>query len=652
MALDRKIAYIDLSTGKIEIKPIPIEVRKKFLGGRGLDAYLLYNHTEKGCDPLGPGNTLLISGGLLTATCASATARTHVMAKSPLTNMVGSTNMGGFFAPELAWAGFHHLVIKGKAEKPVYLWIHNGEIEIRDASHLWGKTTTETQWIIREELGDEEIKSAVAGPAGENLVRFANVTTGIKNSGGRTGMGCVMGSKNLKAVAARGTMDIKIAHPIDAMEYNKQFIDQITSAKVNQTQGALGTPFIWGATNSWGGVRTRNFQYNQLEYADEVEPESIDEWSKKSCGEYNMAGCFGCQVHCRAKYRIPDTPLARKFGLVGKYDEGPEYTSQGAFCSEPGCTKLDTLLIGNHLVNQYGVDNLEIGSIISWAMELYEEGILTSKDTDGIDLRFGNDEALIEMVHHICKRDTWLGDVLAEGGIGASEKIGKDSFKYLVQVKGMNNLHSDERATPALALNIATASRGSDHLRSRPAIDLYHLPQDVMRRIYSSPVPYDGPLSSDQREYIGKPWQVFWHENCYMAVDCLGICKYHTVFLGATLPNFEDWPKAIYYNTGLEMTPKDIWDVAERCNNLERLFNLREGLSRDDPKKGDTLSHRYFDEPCRRGAPDVIGATIDRKKFKKMIDEFYEHHGWDKNGVPTPETFKRLGLENEPSHLL
>ncbi|MBW1703956.1 MAG: aldehyde ferredoxin oxidoreductase family protein [Deltaproteobacteria bacterium] len=646
MALDRKIAYIDLSTGEIEIKPIPLEMRKKFLGGRGLDAYLLYNNTEQGCDPLGPGNTLMISGGILTATCASATARTHVMAKSPLTGLLGSANMGGFFAPEMAWAGFHHLVIKGKAEKPVYIWIHNGEIEIRDASNLWGKTTTETQWAIREELGDDDIKSAVIGPAGENLVRFANVMTGIKNSAGRTGMGCVMGSKNLKAVAARGTMDIKIAHPVDALEYNKRFIDQITSAKVNQTQGTLGTPFIWGATNSWGGIRTRNFQYNQCENADDIEPERIDEICEETMGPYHMTGCFGCQVHCRAQYKIPSGPYA------GKYDEGPEYTSQGAFGGEPDCKNAVTVLTGNHLVDQYGMDNLETGSIISWAMELYELGILTSKDTDGLDLKFGNDEALLDMITRICYRDGWLGDTLADGGIPASEKIGKDSFSYLIQVKGMSNLHSDERATPALALNIATGSRGSDHLRSRPAIDLYHLPEEVLRKIYSNPVPYDGPLSSEHTSYEGKPWMVFWQENCYMGVDCLGICKYHTTFLGATLPNFEDWTKVLYYNTDLELTPREIWDVAERCYNIERLFNLREGLERDDLKKGDTLNHRYYDEPCRRGAIDVIGATIDRKKFKKMIDEYYGHHGWDENGVPTKETLERLGLDQEPSHLL
>ncbi|MFZ1957113.1 MAG: aldehyde ferredoxin oxidoreductase C-terminal domain-containing protein, partial [Desulfobacterales bacterium] len=502
------------------------------------------------------------------------------------------------------------------------------------------------QWAIREELGDEEVKSCVIGPAGENLVRYANVMTGIKNAAGRTGMGCVMGSKNLKAVAARGTLDIKIARPAEALEYNKRFIDQITSAKVNQTQGTLGTPFIWGATNSWGGLRTRNFQYNQCEYADDIEPERLDEIATETIGPHHMTGCFGCQVHCRAQYKIPSGPYA------GKYDEGPEYTSQGAFGALPDCTNAVTVLTGNHLVNQYGVDNLEIGSIIAWAMELREKGILTDKQTDGLDLRFGNDEAVLEMLHRICLRKGWLGDTLADGGIPAAEKIGNNAFDYLIQVKGMNNLHSDERGTPALALNIATASRGSDHLRSRPAIDLYHLPEPVLRKIYGNPVPYDGPLSSEHTSYDGKAWQVFWQENCYMAVDCLGICKYHTVFLGATLPNFEDWPKVLYLNTGLELTPTDIWTIAERSNMIERLFNLREGLTRSDLKKGDTLNHRYFDEPCLRGAPDVVGRKIDREKFKQMIDEFYTHKGLDENGVPKPETLQRLGLENEPSHLL
>ena len=635
MALNRKIAYINLTTGKIETKPIPISIRRKFLGGRGLDMYLMYNHIKPGVDPLGPDNVAFISAGILVGTLASATARTHVCGKSPLTNFLGSTNMGGFFSPELRWAGFDHLVIKGKAEKPVYLWIHNGEIEIRDAKNVWGKTVPEAQQAIREELGDRDIKVLTIGPAGEKLVRFANVMTGPKNAGGRTGMGAVLGSKNLKAVAARGTMDINIAHPAEALEYNKRVITQVTSAKVSQTQGTLGTPFIFGATNTQGLVRTRNFQLNQLEHSDNVEAEAIHKYT------IGMAGCFGCEVHCREKYVIPEGPYK------GVYDEGPEYTTQCAYSAEVDCRNTLTILIGQHLANIYGMDCLETGSMIAWAMELYENGILTDKDTDGIDLRFGNDEAVLEMSHRIARREG-LGDILAEGPLRAAEKIGKGSAKYLVQVKGMSNLNTDERATPALALNIATASRGSDHLRSRPAIDLYHLPEPVLRKIYSQPVPYDGPLTSDYRDYEGKPWQVFWHENTYMAVDCLGICKYHTTFLGATLPNYEEWSRLLYYNTGLEMSPLDIWTVAERANNMERLFNIREGLTR----KHDWLVDRYFDEPTKLGIPGVRGRTIDREKFTKMIDQYYQHHGWDENGVPTPETLKRLEIDNEPSHLL
>ncbi|GAH05182.1 unnamed protein product, partial [marine sediment metagenome] len=256
--------------------------------------------------------------------------------------------------------------------------------------------------------------------------------------------------------------------------------------------------------------------------------------------------------------------------------------------------------------------------MIAWAMELYEKGILTNKDTDGLELRFGNDEAVIEMVHRIARREG-LGDVLAEGPLRAAEKIGKDSIRYLIQVKGMSNLHSDERPTPSLALGIATSSRGADHLRSRPAIDLYHLPEPVLRKIYSQPVAYDGPLTSNFTDYEGKPWQVIWQELCFEAVDCLGICKYHTLFLGPNFPNFDEWSKLLYYNTGLELSPLDIWNIADRAYTMERLFNIREGLTRND----DWLVDRYFDEPTKLGIPIVRGRVIDRDKFRQMIDEYY-----------------------------
>jgi aldehyde:ferredoxin oxidoreductase len=464
------------------------------------------------------------------------------------------------------------------------------------------------------------------------MVRYACIRTSVKNAAGRTGIGAIWGSKNLKAIAARGTMDIQIAYPREALEYNKQIVDQVVNAKVSKTMQKIGTPFIWGVTNSTGLVRTRNFQANQLMYADDIEAESMEE------DMVGTAGCFGCQVHCRGKYRIKEGPYA------GTYDEGPEYTSQGAFGGEVGCTSKNTVLVGNHLVDAYGMDNLETGSMIAWAMELFEKGILTEKDTDGIDLRFGNDEAVIEMIHKIAKREG-LGDILAEGPLRAAERIGQGSEKYLVHVKGMSNLHSDERPTPGLALNIAVSSRGSDHLRGRPAIDLYHLPEKVLRSIYSNPVAYDGPLTSDYRDYEGKPWQVVWQELCYMAVDCLGICKYHTVFLGPNMPNFQEWSKLIYLNTGLEITPEEIWQVADRGYTMERLYNLREGLSREH----DWLVDRYFDEPTPLGLPIVRGKSIDREKFRTMLDEYYRHHGWDENGVPTREKLQELGLEGEPS---
>ncbi|MGD2147776.1 MAG: aldehyde ferredoxin oxidoreductase family protein, partial [Anaerolineae bacterium] len=569
---------------------------------------------------------------------ASASARTHIGAKSPLTGFIGSSNMGGFFAPELRFAGFDHLVIKGKADGPAYLWIHDGEIEIRDASDVWGEDVPETQELIKEELGDPEVKVLCIGVAGENLVRFANVMTGMKNAAGRTGMGAVMGSKNLKAIAVRGTMDLGIRFPEEALEYNSQLLEHIGSTKFAQIMQKWGTMFIYGVTNTTGLVRVRNFQLNQ-QVGGNIECEHIEKYS------VGTEGCYGCIIHCRHKYLIKDGPYA------GTYAQGPEYTSQGAFGMEVGCNNFETVLVGNHLVNTYGMDTLETGSMIAWAMELYEKGILTDADVftdrDDLKLEWGNDEAVLEMVTRIAER-RGLGDILAEGPLRAAERIGQDAIKYLIHVKGMSNLHSDERPTPSLALGVATASRGSDHLRSRPAIDLYHLPEHLLRRIYGGPDPYDGPLSSDYTSYVGKARMVRWQEMMYEAIDCAGICKYHTIFLSPNLIAFDELSRLIYLNTGLEFSPVEIWEIADRAYTIERLFNIREGLTRAD----DWLVDRYFDEPTPIGLPVVRGKSLDREKFKQLVDEYYELHGWDEEGVPRPETLEKLGLEGEPSHLL
>ena len=591
--------------------------------------YLLYNHLSPGIDPLSPDNVLLIGAGLLTGIPALGSGRCDIAAKSPITGGIGDSNIGGFFAPEMRMAGFDHLVIKGKAEKPIYLWIHDGEIEIVDASHLWGKDTFETQALIRSDHGDEEIISLVIGKAGENLVRFANVRTGMKNAAGRTGMGCIMGSKNLKAVAARGTMDIKFVHPEQLLDYCKEMIDMVMKNRYSRAASKWGTLVIYSSTNTTGLIRTRNFQLNQLEQGWEIEPEEMDKYT------IGMSGCFGCPVSCRHRYTLKEGAFAPFFA------EGPEYTSLGAFGTMVDCKKMETVLVANHLVNKYGLDTLETGGLIAWAMELYEKGIITEKITNGLKLEWGNEEVLFELIRQIACREGF-GNILADGFKIAIEKIGQESKYYAIQVKGMSNLHSDERPTPSLALGIATSTRGADHLRSRPAIDLYGLPEDFLEEIYGA------PMSSDYRSYEGKSRMVWWQELLYAVTDSLGTCKFQTVFLAVHAPKWEEFSKLIYLVSGMQYTTSQLMEIGERIYTIERMFNNREGFSRKD----DALPERYFKEATPIGLPRVKGRKINREKFEKMLDDYYTLHGWDNNGTPTKETIQKLGIEKEPSHII
>ncbi|MGD8565398.1 MAG: aldehyde ferredoxin oxidoreductase family protein [Candidatus Bathyarchaeota archaeon] len=628
MVWNRKIGYINLSTKKITQKIVPKKLRNLYLGGRGIAMYLLYNHLKPRIDPLSSENVFLVSGGLLNGIPCLGSGRCDIAAKSPLTGAIGDSNMGGFFAPELRFAGFDHLVIKGKSDKPVYLLIRNGEIEIKEASHLWGKDTFETQTIIRKEEADENIKSIVIGIAGEKLVKFANVRTGMKNSAGRTGMGCVMGSKNLKAISVRGTIPLEFTHPDELLKYCKQMNDMITNTRWSKAQSRWGTMIIYSNTNTTGLIRTRNFQLNQLVAGQDLEPENIDNYS------IGTSGCYGCAVHCRHRYMLKEGPYAPLFG------EGPEYTSLGAFGTMVDCRKMETILIANHLVNKYGLDTLETGGLIAWSMELFEKGILDKTMTDGLELEWGNEDALFEMIRRIAYREGF-GDTLAEGFKGATNRIGADSEYYAIQVKGMSNLHSDERPTPSFALGIATSTRGADHLRSRPAIDMYGLPEDLLEKLYG------GPISANYGSYDGKSRMVWWQELLYAVTDSIGICKFQTVFCAVHAPKWEEFLKLIQLATGISFSKHQLMMVGERISTIERMFNLREGFSRKD----DTLPERYFKEPTPIGLPVAKNKKIDRAKFNKMLDEYYELHGWDDQGVPTIKTLKNLGLNEEPSNL-
>jgi len=629
MAWNKKIAYINLSTKKIVQKPVPKQMRQLYLGGRGVDMYLLYNHVEPHIDPLSPKNMLLIGNGLLCGIPCLGSGRCDMAAKSPLTNAVGDSNIGGFFAPELRLAGFDHLVITGKSEKPAYVWINDEEIEIRDASHLWGKDTFETQTTIRADLDDEEIKSLVIGTAGENLVKFANVRTGMKNSAGRTGMGTVMGSKNLKAIATKGTMNIEFAHPEELLDYCREMNKMIMDTRWAQAQSKWGTMVIFNNTNATGLIRTRNFQLNRMEEGEDLEPENMDRYS------IGMSGCYGCVVHCRHRYVLKEG----KYGPL--YGEGPEYTSLGAFGTMVGCPKMETVLIANHLVNKYGIDTLETGGLIAWAMELYEKGIINDKITDGLKLEWGNEEAVFELIRKIAEREGF-GNILADGFKTAMAKIGKGSEYYAIQVKGMSNLHSDERPTPSFALGIATSTRGADHLRSRPAMDLYGLPEDLLEEIY------EGKVSSDYTSYEGKSRMVWWQELLYAVTDSLGTCKFQTSFCAVHAPGWKEFSKLVQLASGMKISKPQLMEIGERIYTLERIFNNREGFGRKD----DALPERYFKEPTPIGLAIARGKTIDKEMFNKMLDEYYELHKWDSNGIPKKETLKQLGLDKEPSHII
>jgi len=626
----QKIGYVDLSTGEIQTREIPEIMRRKFLGGRGIDMYLLYNHVKPGCDPLGPDNLFVASAGLLSGTLAPSCSRFHVGAKSPLTGFIGSANSGGYFAPELRFAGFDHILVRGKAKNPVYLFVNDGTIEIRDASQIWGHDTIETQELIKEDLNDQQVKSICIGQAGENLVRFANVRTGQKNAAGRTGIGAVMGSKNLKAIAARGTLGVEIAHPDEAFEVYEKMLQVVLRSKATRAIQEYGTMVTFNTSNTSGQIRVKNFMTNTLEDSEQLEPEYF--YENYTIG---MAGCFGCPIHCRHKYIVPEGPTA------GTYTEGPEYTTLGAFGTELYCKRIETVLRGNHLANMYGFDTLEFGSMVAWAMELYDRGFIDDKVTGGLKLEWGDEDAIFELVDQVTFR-RGFGDILAEGPKRAIEKLGDETAYYNINIKGMSNLHSDERAIPSFALGIGTATRGSDHLRNRPVTDLFNLPKKVLKDHYGFDV------VNDYSAYETKGKVIWWHETYNPITDSVGICRIATITFSLNRLNFKEYSELIRVMTGMEFTPEELQQIGERIYTTERLFNIREGATRKD----DYPSERYFKEPTPAGLPKNRGKTIDRKKYDMMLDENYAMHGWDKRGVPKKETLQKLGLDKEPSHII
>ena len=617
MVLDRKIAFIHLHNGSIEIAPISLDLRRKFLGGRGVNMYLLSKFYSSSLDPFSPENPLIYGAGLLTGTLGFG-SRINITSKSPESGHLGDSNMGGDFGAELIKAGLSHLVITGKSQRPVYLFIKNGEIEIRDGQKLKGLDTVKTQKKIRLELGDEKVQVACIGPAGENLVRYSAIRSGMKNSAGRTGMGAVMGSKNLKAVAVRGSLDIKISDPKKYLKYYFTNMKKLMETKWVQALGKYGTPLLFQYANAMGFLSVRNNQYTTVgDQGHYLEAKALEPYST------GMLSCFGCPAHCRHRFSIEE---GRYKGTKG---EGPEYASIGSLGTKLGNLDLENIMYATELCNLYGLDTISTGSYIAWAMELYQRGIIDQERTK-VPLDWGDGASILELIHQIAQRKDF-GNILAEGPF-AKEVFGQASQDYLLEIKNFPIEMTDERLPKSFALGMATSTRGACHMRSRPSLDVLELPEEVLKKIYG------GPVSNRFSSYSGKGRMVWWHELLNAVCDALGFCRFLTVFSSPHAPQYQQFSKLIALSTGLSFTPKDLRTIGERIYTLERMMLIKDGFSRQD----DTLPKRYFNEPISEGPAQ--GQVILRKEFNKILDKYYRLHGWDENGVPKKNTLKRLGI--------
>jgi len=604
--LNRKLVIIDLTHEKITIGDTPESIRKKFVGGRGLNAYYLNKYLKSRVDPLSPDNVLIFGTGFLTGTLAPSSSRFSVSAKSPESGILGDANCGGFFGPELRYAGFDRLIILGKAKKPTYILARDGKIELHDAEKYWGKDTTEVQISLRNDLGPCEM--VVCGVAGEKLVRFACVRTGVKNAAGRCGMGAVMGSKNIKAIVTQGTGGIKIKYPDKFQKLVEEIKKYLFSSKIAPLLGTLGTPLLYEVSNNLGAIRTKNSQLNA--WTEAFNAEEIEKFVEK------MIACSSCMMHCRHRNKLGG--------------EGPEYTALGLVGANIGIEKPEQMIELNNLCNELGLDISSSGTILAWVYELYEKGLINKEITGGLELKFGDFELSKKLLHMISRREGF-GNILAES-TQAVKVFGETSNDYLIAVKGLpqSDPH-DVRYLKAFALGIATSSRGADHLRSRPTLEVFFkLPPEVRGKIYGTKI--QDPTVFDEKEKT-----VYFSEHIYAVIDSLGICKF--ICHGFNSPHFLDYSHfkdLIYCSTGWNFSEKELEEVGRRIVDMERLFNIKQGLT----KKDDTLPKRYFDDPM----PLKItkGHHIDREQFTLALERYYKLRNWTEEGTLNPERTKEL----------
>ena len=602
-----RVLHVDLTTGKTKVEPLNEELARKYIGGIGLGIRLLIDHSKPGVDPFSPENPLILTTGPLSGTMWPTGGNGHAfVSKSPQSFGVGESKSHGSFGAELKRAGYDAVIFTGRAEKPVYAWIDDDTVQLVDAQHLWGKSPAETEDMIKEELGDFYIRVAAIGVAGEKLVRIACIINEKTRAAGRTGMGAVMGSKNLKAIALRGTKDVTVAKPDEFKEFVKEFHERMKGPATKKYR-TLGTPLNVLVHNSLSCMPTRNYNNSFFEGAEKVSGEYLNERFVAK-----IIGCSSCAMRCEHVCVVPEGPYK---GTMTRMEYEPLW-AMGPYC---GVDRLDAIIKGMDICNYYGIDAISAGVIVGFAMDCYEQGILTKEQMDGIDAKFGNHEALVALLHKIGKREG-IGDILAEGVKIAGEKIGKGAEKLAQHIKGVEVTGYDLRALKTAALGFAVSFRGADHNRH----GAYGF--DVKGKV-------DRLKAEKGRGKLVKDM-----EDMYTVIDSLIVCKFSR---GTYYEGFQDLAKVYSLVTGFETSAEEMRRSGERINNVARLFNIREGFGRKD----DTLPYKVMNLPIPDEGPSK-GSYVTQAELDLLLDDYYEVRGWTKEGIPTIKKLKELAMDD------
>ena len=606
-----KILRINLSQNTTKIEEHDEVFYRRYLGGSALVAYYLLNETEKGVDPLSPSNKLIFSSGVITGAPISGTGRNSVGAKSPLTGGFGGAEVGGHWGAELKRAGWDAIIFEGKASSPVYLWLKDDKAEIRDASKLWGKDSGEAAGNIRKELDDRLIQASAIGRGGENLVRYACVMNEGKDAAGRDGLGAVMGSKKLKAVAIRGTGRV---NPVDMPA-----LTSLTKKLVSMMPGfwahELGTGGYMEGGAATGNLPYHNFRDGDFPAADKISGHTLVETGLRT----GMEACWACAVRCKKVVRIDEEELK-----VDPYYGGPEYETLGALGSCCGVSDLKAICKANELCNKYSLDTISCGVTISFAMECYEKGLIDKNDTDGIDLRFGNADAVLKLVDMIGKREGF-GNVLAEGSKRVAEKIGKNAWQFAVHVKGQEVPMHEPRLKRALGIGYALSPTGADHQHNLH--DTGTTTEEGIKNM--KPLGIIEPVPLEDMGPRKVRLLLYWL-NWIHVYNCLHMC----MFLPWTPAEIVAITGAV---TGWETSVQELSKVGERAINLMRIFNMREGLTAED----DTLPERFY-HPQTSGA--LSETAVKRDELRDAVELYYKMMGWDAKGQPTREKLEELDI--------